>query len=98
MARRARPRFKRGDRVEWDEDPGAGHPKIVRTGEVRDTHNLGGYGYAYEVAPERDHGFPSSIELEEVALRTTSVLEQVAEAAAEPMRTGLPKSKRRKKS
>lgn len=65
-----RPRFKRGDRVEWDENPGAGAPTLVRTGEVLDVHKLGGYGYHYEVKPDPDHGFPPSIELEEGAMRT----------------------------
>lgn len=97
--KRTRARFKRGDRVEWDEDQnaGPGHPKVLRTGAILDTHKLGGWGYHYEVQPDTDHdGVHPSIELDEAALRTRSILERMAEAA-DPMRTGLKRKPRRAK-
>lgn len=97
--RKQRPRFKRGDRVEWSDTASARSRGALApaTGTVREIHKLGGYGFHYEIELAPGCATSGTVEVEEWALRPISLLDRIAEAAAEPMRTGLPKPKRRRK-
>ena len=75
---RKKPRFKRDDRVEWLHWPGR-TPAVRLTGTIRDTHKLGGWGYAYEVQPDGQHRSRTT-EVSEGELEPLGILDRIVDA------------------